>query len=206
MVDIARILAQRGATVTIITTPLVADRFRPVILGAIEAKLKIQLLELKLPLAEVGLPEGSENYDTISQSEVWDKLMAATDLLDEPAEDMFRGLCPSPDCIILDFFLPWTSDVAGRLNIPQLVFNVPGCFFLVSMHAIFSSMILEGIESDTEWFVILGLPVRFEVTKLQIIGFSKEDFADDRKGSMLRAIDAEKASHGIVVHTFEELE
>ncbi|GKD25194.1 UDP-glycosyltransferase 73E1-like protein [Tanacetum coccineum] len=205
MVDIARILSQRGATVTIITTPLVSERFRPVILRAIQAKLKIQLLELKLPLAEVGLPEGSENYDTISHSEVLYKLMFATDLIEEPAEDMLRGLCPPPDCIISDFFLPWTSDVARRFNIPRLVFNGPGCFCLVSMHAVFTSKILERIESDTERFVVPGLPDRFEVTKLQIIGSSKEDFTD-KKGFMFRAIEVENAAHGIIVHTFEELE
>ncbi|GKE50217.1 hypothetical protein Tco_1481475 [Tanacetum coccineum] len=191
--------------VTIITTSLVAERFRPVILRAIKAKLKIQLLELKLPLAEVGLPEGSENNDTISQSEVWDKLIVATDLIEEPAEDMLRGLCPPPDCIISDYFLPWTSDVARRFNIPRLVFNGPGCFYLVYMHAIFTSKILEGIESFTERFVVPGLPDRFEVTKFQIIGSSKEDFAD-KKGFMFRAIEAENAAHGIIVHTFEELE
>ncbi|GKB56166.1 hypothetical protein Tco_0912352 [Tanacetum coccineum] len=158
MVDIARILSQRGATVTIITTPLVAERFRPVILRAIKAKLKIQLLELKLPLAEVGLPKGSENYDTISQSKVWDKLIVATYLIEEPAEDMLRGLCPPPDCIISNYFLPWTSDVARRFNIPRL-----------------------------------------------IIGSCKEDFAD-KKGFMFRAIEAENVAHGIIVHTFEELE
>ncbi|GKB58695.1 hypothetical protein Tco_0914881 [Tanacetum coccineum] len=165
MVDIARILSQRGATVTIITTPLVAERFRPVILRAIKAKLKIQLLELKLPLAEVGLPKGSENYDTISQSKVWDKLIVATYLIEEPAEDMLRGLCPPPDCIISNYFLPWTSDVARRFNIPRLVFNGPGCFYLVYMHAIFTLKILEGIESFTERFVVPGLPDQFEVTK-----------------------------------------
>nr|GEU88735.1 putative reverse transcriptase domain-containing protein [Tanacetum cinerariifolium] len=160
----------------------------------IEAKLKIHLIELKLPLAEVGLPKGSENYDAISQFE--DKLMAATDLLEEPAEDMLRGLCPPPDCIISDFFLPWTFDVVRKLNISRLVFNGPGCFFLVSMHAIFTSMILEMIESHTEQFVIPSLPDQFKVTKLQIIGFSKEDFTYERKWSMLCAIDAEKAAHG----------
>ncbi|GJZ48268.1 UDP-glycosyltransferase 73E1-like protein [Tanacetum coccineum] len=205
MVDIDRILSQRGATVTIITTPLVAERFRPVILRAIQAKLKIQLLELKLPLAEVGLPEGSENYDTIRHSEVLDKLMFATDLIEEPAEDMLRGLCPPPDCIISDFFLPWTSDVARRFNIPWLMFNGLGCFCLVSMHVVFTSKILEGIESDTERFVVPGFPDRFKVTKLQIIGSSKEDFTD-KKGFMFRAIEAENAVHGIIVHTFEELE
>nr|GEW52825.1 UDP-glycosyltransferase 73C1-like [Tanacetum cinerariifolium] len=165
-----------------------------VFLEVIEAKLKIHLIELKLPLAEVGLPKGSENYDAISQFE--DKLMAATDLLEEPAEDMLRGLCPPPDCIISDFFLPWTFDVVRKLNISRLVFNGPGCFFLVSMHAIFTSMILEMIESHTEQFVIPSLPDQFKVTKLQIIGFSKEDFTYERKWSMLCAIDAEKAAHG----------
>ncbi|GJU94398.1 UDP-glycosyltransferase 73E1-like protein [Tanacetum coccineum] len=113
LVDMARILAQRGATVTIITTPLLANRFRPVISRAIDAKLKIQLLELKLPLAEVGLPEGCESFDTISLSEVWAKLTVAIEMLEKPAEDLLRGLCPPPDCMISDFLFPWSTNVAN---------------------------------------------------------------------------------------------
>ncbi|GKA46681.1 UDP-glycosyltransferase 73E1-like protein [Tanacetum coccineum] len=205
MVDIARMLAQRGATITIITTPLIANRFRPVISRAIEAKLQIQILELELRLAEVGLPEGCESFDTLPSSDYIEKLFAAIDLLEEPAEELLRGLCPQPSCIISDFLIPWTTDVARRFNIPRLVFNGPGCFWLLCMHVFSSSNILERIESDTERFVLPGLPDRVEVTKLQIIGTSKEA-SSYQKGFLFRAIQADKAAYGIVVHTFNELE
>ncbi|GJR11490.1 hypothetical protein Tco_0794142 [Tanacetum coccineum] len=205
LVDMARILAQRGATVTIITTPLLANRFRPVISRAIETKLKIQLLELKLPLAEVGLPEGCESFDTISLSEVWAKLTVAIEMLEKPAEDLLRGLCPPPDCMISDFLFPWTTNVANRFNIPRLVFHGPGCFWLLCMHVVFNSKILEKIESDTERFVLPDLPNRVEVTKLHIMGSNKPGSAD-RTGFFIRAVEADQAAYGILVHTCEELE
>ncbi|KAJ9555335.1 hypothetical protein OSB04_009949 [Centaurea solstitialis] len=58
MVDIARILAHHGSIVTILTTPVNAKRFKSVIERAVEAKLKIRVVELQLRLTEVGLPEG----------------------------------------------------------------------------------------------------------------------------------------------------
>ncbi|KAI7751520.1 LOW QUALITY PROTEIN: hypothetical protein M8C21_022432 [Ambrosia artemisiifolia] len=205
MVDIARILAQRGATVTIITTPQEANRVRPVISRAIQAKLKIQLLELQLQLAEVGLPEGCESFDKLPSFEYWKQLLAATDLLEQPAEDLLRALCPPPDCIISDFLFPWTTDVARRLNIPRLVFNGPGCFYLLCMHVAISSNILGTTESGTERVVLPGLPHPVEVTQIQILGSSKA-ISKDGLGSWARAAEAEKEAYGIVVHTFEELE
>lgn len=205
MVDIARILAERGATITIIATPLVANRFRSVITRAIEAKLKIQLLELPLQLVEVGLPEGCESFDTLPSIESSGKLLAAMDLLEQPAEDLIRELCPPPDCLISDFLFSWTTDVARRFNIPRLVFNGPGCFYLLCMHVVFTSNMLEGIESDKERFVLPNLPDKVEVTKLQIIGSSKTAI-NDQKVFWERAIEAEKSAYGIVVHTFNELE
>ncbi|MFS8005071.1 putative UDP-glucuronosyl/UDP-glucosyltransferase [Helianthus anomalus] len=205
MVDIARILAQRGATVTIITTPHDANRVRPVISRAIEAKLKIQLLELQLRVAEAGLPEGCENFDKLPSFEYRRELAAAMDMLEQPAEDLLRTLCQPPDCIISDLLFPWTTDVALRLNIPRLVFHGPGCFYLLCLHVAFSSNILGEIESDTDRVVLPGLPDRVEVTKPQITGTSKAISEDDME-SWVRFAEAEKAAYGIVVHTFEELE
>ncbi|GJR11491.1 UDP-glycosyltransferase 73E1-like protein [Tanacetum coccineum] len=101
--------------------------------------------------------------------------------------------------------LSYIRYVARRFNIPRLVFNGPGCFWLLCMHVFSSSNILERIESDTERFVLPGLPDRVEVTKLQIIGTSKEA-SSYQKGFLFRAIQADKAAYGIVVHTFNELE
>ncbi|KAK1429449.1 hypothetical protein QVD17_11658 [Tagetes erecta] len=205
MVDLARILAHRGATITIVTTPLIANRFKTVISRAIAANLKIQLLELQLQLAQVGLPDGCESFDALESSESSFKLLRAIELLEQPAEDLLRELCPPPDCILADFFFPWATDVARRLNIPRLVFHGPGCFWLVCMQVVFSSNVLETVKSDSETFVLHGLPHRVEVTKLHVTGSSKA-IMENQKGFWSRAIEAEKAAYGIVVHTFEELE
>ncbi|KAK1429451.1 hypothetical protein QVD17_11660 [Tagetes erecta] len=205
MTDIARILAQRGATITIITTPLDANRIRPVISRAIDSKLKIRLLELQLPIAEVGLPEGCVNIDKLPSFEYWKKLSVAMDLLEQPAEDLLRKLMPPPDCIISDFLFPWTTDVARRFNIPRVVFNGPGCFYLLCMHVAISSKILGEVELDKDRVVLPGLPDRVEVTKIQITGSSKGVDEDDM-GIWVKAVEAENAAYGLVVHTFEELE
>ncbi|GJT74149.1 UDP-glycosyltransferase 73E1-like protein [Tanacetum coccineum] len=205
MVDIARILAKRGATVTMIATPLVANRFRPVISRAIEAKLKIQILELELQVAKVGLPEGCQSFEKLPSSDSSDKLFAAMDLLEQPAEDLIRKLSPPPDCIISDFLFPWTTDMARRFNIPRLVFHGPGCFWLMCMHVVFSSNELKTIKSDKEKFMLPGLPDQVEVTKLQITGSPKE-LRPEQMGFWVRTTEAEKAAYGTVVHTFYELE
>lgn len=202
MVDLARILAHRGAIVTIITTPLIANRFRSVISRAIESKLKIQLLELQLQLDQVGLPEGCESFDALDSSVSAFKLFRAIELLEQPAEDLLRELCPPPNCILADFFFPWATNVAQRLNVPRLVFHGPGCFWLVCMQVVYTSKVLETVESDLEPFVLPGLPHRVEVIKLHVTGSSKAD----QSGFWSRAIEAEKAAFGIVIHTFEELE
>ncbi|CAA7042117.1 unnamed protein product [Microthlaspi erraticum] len=65
MVDIAKLLAQRGVTVTIVTTPHNAGRFKNVLSRAIESGLSINIVPLKFPYQEVGLSEGQENIDLL---------------------------------------------------------------------------------------------------------------------------------------------
>nr|GEX45524.1 zinc finger, CCHC-type [Tanacetum cinerariifolium] len=129
-----RILAQRGATVTIITSHVNANRFKSVIDRPVEAKLKIQVLELELPLTKVGLPEGHKNFDLLPSADQALKMYSAMKLLEKPSEKVLSVLCPPPSCIISDGGFPWTSDVAMRLNIPRLIFYGPGCFTFLCIH------------------------------------------------------------------------
>lgn len=206
MVDIARLLAQRGATVTIITTPVNANRFKPMITRAIkDEKLKIQLLELQLPLTEVGLPEGCESFDMIPSCDLFPKLFAAAAMLKEPAENMLRGLTPAPSCIISDNLFSWTRDVARKFNIPRLIFHGPGCFTYMCIHILMKTNILDEIVSDSDYFVLPGLSDRIEVTKAQAAAWGRPDHketADWFEG--LR--EAEEDADGIVVNSFRELE
>ncbi|KAH0723940.1 hypothetical protein KY289_006984 [Solanum tuberosum] len=65
MIDMARLLAQRGVMITILTTRLNANRFKYVVDHAIETGLQIQVVHLYFPSIEAGLPEGCENFDML---------------------------------------------------------------------------------------------------------------------------------------------
>ncbi|XP_071720527.1 UDP-glycosyltransferase 73E1-like [Rutidosis leptorrhynchoides] len=205
MIDIARLLAQRGSKVTIITTPVNANRFKPVISRAIEDKLKIQLLELKLPLSEVGLPEGSESFDLIPSAPLFKKLFAAAAMLKEPAENLIQGLVPPASCAISDNLFPWTHDIARKFNIPRLIFHGPGCFTYLCVHIKTHTNVLEEIVSESEYFVLPGVPDRIELTKAQASSWGKNE-EKERTEFIETLREAEEASDGIVVNSFEELE
>ncbi|XP_016725352.1 UDP-glycosyltransferase 73E1-like [Gossypium hirsutum] len=65
MVDMGRLLAQHGVTVTIVTTPLNASRIKTIIDRDIASGIQLQLLQLRFPCIEAGLPEGCENIDAL---------------------------------------------------------------------------------------------------------------------------------------------
>ncbi|CAI9268015.1 unnamed protein product [Lactuca saligna] len=205
MVDIARILAHRDATVTIITTPVNANRFRSAIARAIEANLKIQVLELQLSLSEVGLPEGCENFDMIPSFDLFVKMYAAMDMLEQPTENLLRRLTPAPSCIISDNQFPWTTNLAQRLGIPRLVFHGPGCFTFLCLHIVMNTNILNEVESDSDYFIIPGITDRIQVTKAQASGWGKRE-TKEMVDFFQRMEVAEEAADGIVVNSFEELE
>nr|GEY13839.1 UDP-glycosyltransferase 73E1-like [Tanacetum cinerariifolium] len=182
-VDIARILAQRVATVTIVTTPVNASRFKSVIDRAL----------------------GCENYDLLPSAAQSDNLFAAIDMLEEPAEKTLRGLSFAPSCIILDNGISWTTNVAKRLNIPRIIFFGPGCFSSLCINIAMNTNILYEIDSDFEYFVLPGLPDRIKITKPQASGWGKgKTEASIRRFE--RRQESRKGAYGIVVNSFEELE
>ncbi|KAA8516605.1 hypothetical protein F0562_016889 [Nyssa sinensis] len=85
MIDMAKLLAQHGVTVTIISTPLNAARFTTMIDRAIKCGLRIQLLQVPFPSIEAGLPEGCESMDTLPSARLVQKLA--------PCHHCFSLLC-----------------------------------------------------------------------------------------------------------------
>ncbi|GKV30442.1 hypothetical protein SLEP1_g39250 [Rubroshorea leprosula] len=65
IIDLGRLLAQRGVVVTIITTPINAAKFRTTIDRAVEPGLWINLLEVPFPPSEAGLPERCDSMDAL---------------------------------------------------------------------------------------------------------------------------------------------
>ncbi|MBA0792799.1 hypothetical protein Gohar_017267 [Gossypium harknessii] len=80
-IDIARLLADRGVMVTVITTTKNAARFSSSINGAIKSGLAIRVEQLPFPAAEVGLIEGCETVDDLPSMDLMSSFFAALSFL-----------------------------------------------------------------------------------------------------------------------------
>ncbi|KAL9332012.1 hypothetical protein ACSQ67_001622 [Phaseolus vulgaris] len=205
MIDIARLLAQRGVVVTIFTTPKNASRFNSVLSRAVSSGLQIRLAQFHFPAKEAGLPEGCENFDMIIRPEdMMNKMFHAISMLHKSAEELFEALTPKPSCIISDFTLPWTAQVAEKYNIPRISFHGFSCFCLHCLHQVHISEVCESITSESEYFNIPGIPDQIQVTKEQIPLMVPT--LNEHKIFMEQIRDAEMKSYGVIINTFEELE
>jgi UDP-glucosyl transferase 73C len=204
MIDIAKLLAQHGAIVTIFTTPKNASRFTSVLSRALLNGLQIKLITLNFPSKQAGLPDGCENFDmvTISQDMMYN-LFHAVSLLHKQADELFDKLSPKPNCIISDFCIPWTSQIAEKHHIPRISFHGFSSFCLHCMFKAFTSNILESINSDSEFFSVPGIPDKILVNKEQVPGLVKNE---NLKEYSEKILEAQMKSYGEIINSFEELE
>lgn len=100
LTDFAKLVARHGVMVTIITTPVNAVKFKPIIDRATKLGLKIQLVPLRFPCLEAGLPEGCENMDSLTSPDLVQQFFVASEMLQQPLEQLIRDLKPPPSCII----------------------------------------------------------------------------------------------------------
>ncbi|CAN8316722.1 unnamed protein product [Cochlearia groenlandica] len=202
MVDIARLLAQRGVTITIVTTPHNADRFKNVLNRAIQSGLPINILQVKLPFQESS--QGHENLDLFDSLGTSIAFFKAVNMLQEPVEKLLKEIEPKPSCLIADMCLTYTNKVAKNFGIPKITFHGMCCFDLLCTHILRQNLeIWSNIESEKEYFSIPNLPDKVEFTQCQIPlaygdGVWKEFFDGVAEG--------DNTSYGVIVNTFEELE
>ncbi|CAK8543947.1 unnamed protein product [Lathyrus sativus] len=204
MIDIAKLLAQHGAIVTIFTTPKNALRFSSVLSRAVSSGLQINLVTLHFPSKQAGIPDGCENFDMVDISnDMWNKFFYAVSLLQKPAQELFDKLSPRPSCIISDFCIPWTSQIAEKHQIPRISFHGYSCFCLHCLFKVHSSKILESVISGSEYFTLPDIPDKIQVTKEQLpvalIEILPKEFVEKMR-------EAEMKSYGEIINSFEELE
>jgi hypothetical protein len=123
-------------------------------------------------------------------------------MLKAPVEKLFEELAPPPSCIISDMCLPWTADIARKFCIPRFSFLGVGCFYLLCLHSLRVHKPHETISSESEYFVLPGLPDHIESTKSQI-ALSADPEIEKFVG---KVIEVDLASYGVLVNTFQELE
>lgn len=203
MVDMARLLAEHGATVTFFTTPVNALRMKKVIEKIEESQLPIDFLKLEFPCEKAGLPEGCESADMISGSDQIIKFANACSMLKDSLISCLEEKYPSPTCIIADLSQPWVGDVARELSIPRLTFNGSGVFPNLASYIIRHQNIFRDVKDDKEIVQIPGFPHRLEITKGKSpIGVQRpgmEEFLEKR-------LQEERSADGVVVNSFYELE
>ncbi|KAL5060091.1 hypothetical protein RYX36_031695 [Vicia faba] len=134
---------------------------------------------------------------------MWNNFFYAVSLLQKPAQELFDKLSPRPSCIISDFCIPWTSQIAEKHQIPRISFHGYSCFCLQVLFKVSSSKILESINSETEYFSIPGIPDQIQVTKgkipVALLDKLPKEFVEKLQ-------EAEMKSYGEIINTFEELE
>lgn len=203
MLDIACLLAERGARVSFISTPVNAARITAIIDRVKESHLPIQFVILPFDCAKAGLPDGCENFDLLPSAEYVKAMFEGTRVLQEPLELFLREVRPKPNCMIADMCNPWTMELACKLRIPRIIFHGPSCFYLLCEHNMALHNVFERVADDFEPFLVPDLPRRLEVNKAQALGFAAgPDWADFIQELAV----AESTADGIVINSYDDLE
>ncbi|KAK9287369.1 hypothetical protein L1049_015786 [Liquidambar formosana] len=202
--DIAKLFAFRGVKATIVTTPLNVPLFSKTIQRAKDLGIEIHAQIIKFP-AEAGLPEGCENLHAANSQDINSKFFTATAMLQQPLEQLLQE--HRPDCIVADMFFPWATDSAAKFGIPRLVFHGTCLFSLCTSETMRLYEPQKNVSSDTEPFVIPHLPDQIKLTRMQLPGFAREINVESDFGNLIvRAIESELKSFGVIVNSFYELE
>ncbi|KAF0935107.1 hypothetical protein E2562_030394 [Oryza meyeriana var. granulata] len=204
MVDLAHLLAERGARSSVVVTPVNAARLRGVTDLAKRAKQPLEIVEVPFPPAvDGGLPPGIENVDQITDYGHFLPFFLALQELAGPLEAYLRAQATRPSCVISDWSNSWTADVARRVGIPRLFFHGPSCFYtLCDLNAAAHGL---QPQADNDRYVVPGMPIPVEVTMDTRPGFFN---APGKEWEVLReaAMEAMRTADGAVVNTFMDLE
>ncbi|XP_078439144.1 scopoletin glucosyltransferase-like [Wolffia australiana] len=192
-VDIAKLLANQDARVSIIVTPGNAAEVQKTT-HLFSPPIEILVIDWPYPVAE----RRDHMSQLTSENEHLDFLISTADL--RPSFEQMVKL-RRPAAMITDMFYPWTADVAEENGALRLVFHGINFFSLCLKDKLLHNSISE-INGDR--FVVPGIPHKIELERSQIFDPTKArpDFVE----LLERMKEAERRSFGTVVNSFYELE
>ncbi|XP_027340917.1 soyasapogenol B glucuronide galactosyltransferase-like [Abrus precatorius] len=201
LVDIGRIFAMHGVDVTIIATPVNAAIFQSSIDRDSSLGRSIRTLILKFPHV-AGLPEGIENINSSTPVAMFPKIMEGVTILQGQFEQLFRDI--KPDFIVSDMFYPWSANAATELGIPRLVYMGSSYFSHCASNSIEEFSPHTKVNSDSESFLLPGLPHKLEMTRSQLPDWVREPNLYTNLLKMIR--ESEKKSYGSLFKSFYEFD
>ncbi|RDX77531.1 Soyasaponin III rhamnosyltransferase, partial [Mucuna pruriens] len=146
--ELAKILAKKGHSVTFISTPKNIDR-TPKIPQSLEPFIK--LVRIALPHIE-HLPEGAESTMDIPSHKSYYLKLAYEGLQDAVAELLKTS---KPDWVVYDFATEWLPPIAKSLNIPCAHYNLTAAwnkvFYDPPKDELNSKFTLEGMCGPPTW-------------------------------------------------------
>jgi UDP-glucosyl transferase 73C len=201
MVDLARLIAGHGARVTLVLTPVNAARNRTVLENVARAGLAVDVAEIPFPGNAVGLPEGFESLDMVTDISLAIRFYQAIDLLAEPLEAYLLSLPRRPDCLVADACGSWTAGVTRRLGVPRLVLHASSAFNLLAMHNLAQARhVCDRAADDFEPFEVPDFPVRLVVNRATSVGLRLME------NQQVETVEAEATADGILVNSCTDLE
>ncbi|KAL5562468.1 hypothetical protein UlMin_032215 [Ulmus minor] len=202
--DMALLFASRGAKSTIITTSAFVPSLSKTLEKSREKGTQFNILTVKTPAAEVGLPEGTESVHMVSSPELHHKFLKASGMVGPQLEELLEE--HRPDCLVADMFFPWAIDIAGKFQIPTLTFHGTGCFSLCSSYCVSLYQPHKKVKSDSEPFTIPTLPDQIELTRDKIPDYMKTDEESEFTKIHKKIREEERKSFGVLINSFDELE
>ncbi|XP_059652920.1 scopoletin glucosyltransferase-like [Cornus florida] len=204
IIDLAKLFAARGVRATMITTPLNVPIFTRAIQRSESLSTNmITIRAITFPAKEAGLPEGLENLDLVTTPELHIKFFHAINLLQQPLEQLLQEC--HPNGLVADRFFPWATDLAAKHGIPRLAYRT--CFFSTcAQDSVTKNKPYQNLSSDTEPFIIPGLPDHINMTKLQLHDHIRLGFENDFSRLVGSARESADRSYGNIFNSFYELE
>ncbi|XP_073120281.1 abscisate beta-glucosyltransferase-like [Henckelia pumila] len=189
MIDLSRLFASHGAASVILTIPNDAAVFHKSIQRDQESGLRIHLHTLNPP------PDSAALHTTDMSAPP----LTDTSCLQEPLHDLL--LSRRPDCIIIDTFHRWAAEVIDATGIPRIVFNGNCCFSRCCHHILETHLPHNKVESDSEPFLLPGLPDKIELCRSQLPISLRNGIEFPGKSKK-----SEQNSFGMVINSFYALE
>ncbi|XP_078150877.1 UDP-glycosyltransferase 73C6-like [Carex rostrata] len=205
--DIARLLAEHNASVTILTTPVNAARIKPTIdrFNAVSAG-DISLVLLNFPATEFGLPEGCENVDLLPSMSLMFNFFNAAKLFGQQVERYIHERVPHISCIISGMAHVWAADVARKLGVPCFIFHGYGSFALYCCEILLKTKAHEIPDSAAELFNLPGLPFEFKIARKELPMQVQQSKKDNNKEMAEEMRNYAVTVDGVLVNSFEQLE
>ncbi|KAL5790593.1 hypothetical protein ACOSQ2_005481 [Xanthoceras sorbifolium] len=206
ILDMVKLFGLRGVKTTIVTTPVNLPLISKAIKRTKDLGVEIDVKIVKFPSTEAGLPKGCENLDAITDNEIemTIKFFKGTSMLQEPLELLLEEC--KPDCLVADMFFPWTTDAAAKFGIPRLVFHGTSFFAMCSSECVATHEPHKKVSSDSEPFLVPGLPGDIKLTRTQLPDYAGLDAGNEIAKLLKDANEVELKSFGVVFNSFYELE